>query len=350
MPLGFVPPEAMRELILTEEQLDVSDRLARSRYAVLDGASGSGKTHIAAAVAVSCAAMGRSVLFLAPRMPLARWLAQTLRPLGVEVQTIDAIAKRILAARHRVPPVRQGFDDPEFFEAATIAARPGQYDLVVIDEWQTTTDLERSFVDRVSEESLRLVVQDSSRDLRPLSSMHIGSPERFHLATPLRSPGRVELFDRAYVDERLEVLPSQAARESVRVTSLEPLEDVHRVVTAAMTDLRARGFSPSEIGLVSCVGRSASAVVTAQIAPQAAPRAFLQTTPQAMTSMAADSFAYFLGLERRAIVVVEASPSLTFRAKRLHCALSRATEYVHLILPKEDVEADPTLQRWPQQR
>ena len=346
MPLGYIPGASHRELILTEEQLDVAARLALARYAVLDGASGSGKTHLAAAIATSCAAMGRTVLFLAPRLPLARWLAQTLRPLGVEVQTIDGIARRVLAARFRVPPTRQGFDDPEYFEAAMQAAEPGRFDLVVIDEWQTTSDRERGFLDRIAAGSLYLVVTDSSRDLRPLSTMPAGSPERFQLAHSHRSPGRVEPFDRAYVDEELEVLPAKQVRESVRVTSLEPLADVHRSVATAVTELRERGLADCEIGLVSCVGRTASAIVTAQVAPQATPKAFLQTAPQAMTSLAADSFAYFLGLERRAVLVVEASPALTFRRRRLHNALSRATEYVHLLLPAEDVEADPTLRDW----
>jgi len=346
MSLGYVPAESQRELLLTEEQVDVADRLARTRFAVLDGASGSGKTHLAAAISVAAVAMGRSVLFLAPRLPLARWLAQALRPLGVEVQTIDAIAKRALAARYRVPPARQGFDDPAFFEAAILAAKPGQYDVVVIDEWQTTSDSERGLVDRIADESLFVVVQDSSRDLRPLSTMVAGSPERFELTTSLRSPERVEPFDRVYVDERLEVFPARTVKDSVRVTPVDPLDDVQRVIAEAAGELRALGFAPSEIGLVSCASRSASAVVTAQVGAQASPRAFLQTATQSMTSMAADSFAYYTGLERRALLVVEASPSLTYRRKRLHCALSRATEYVHLVLPREDVEADATLSQW----
>lgn len=344
--LGYVPSPAQRELILTEEQVDVADRLARTSYAVLDGATGSGKTHLAAAIAVSCAAMGRKVLFLVPRMPLGLWLAQALRPLGVEVQTIDAVARRALAARYQVPPTRQGFDDPEFFQAATMVIEPGRYELVVVDEWQTTSDQERGFIDRVTEESMSLVVQDSSRDLRPLSTMPLGTPERFELSTSLRSPDRIEHFDRAYVDERLEAYPARSVFESVRVTPLETLDDPQAVVVAALGDLSARGFAPSETGIVSCLGRTASPLVTAQVGAQASPRAFHQTMPQAMSALAADSFSYFLGLERRALLVVEASTALAFRRKKLHIALSRATEFVHLILPIEDIEADEVLSKW----
>jgi hypothetical protein len=283
-------------------------------------------------------------------MPLARWLNQTLGRLGVSVQTIDSVAKRALARREGVVLERKGFDDPEFFGAATSAIQRGEFDVVVVDEWQTTSPLERAFVDRVAEGALYLIVHDASRDLSAGALPPAGSPDRIELTTSLRSPGRVRDFDRALVDEQLEPWPAAEVKASVRLTALDREQDLARAAASAINALRSRGFAPSEIGVVSCLGRTASATVTGLVSARAAPRGFHLTTPQGMSDLAADSFAYWLGLERRAVIVVEASPAATCVRKRLHIALSRATEFAHLLLAREDVEGDPVFRKWPRER
>jgi hypothetical protein len=65
-----------------------------------------------------------------------------------------------------------------------------------------------------------------------------------------------------------------------------------------------------------------------------------------MTGLACDSFSYWLGLERRGIVVVEAPTAIARRRTRLHIALSRACEAVHFVLPRADVESDEVLSAW----
>lgn len=57
------------------------------------------------------------------------------------------------------------------------------------------------------------------------------------------------------------------------------------------------------------------------------------TDAPARSGLACDGFSYWLGLERRAMVLAEFPSTLADRRKRLHIPLSRACEEVHLLLP-----------------
>lgn len=344
IPLGFVPRAQNHTIQLTEEQREVASSVAAAPRALLDGPAGSGKTHIAAMIAAGYAAMGRRVLFLCTRHPLALWLRQELAPVGVTVQTISGCARDVLASRSPQPPERHSYDDPEYFLAAQEAARPDAYDVVIGDEWQTTTDTERGFVARLAERGRYLEVIDSSRDLREERRGPPAGAETFTLSSSLRSPGEIEKFDAMYAKEGLDPFPGRGGR--VTLTALGSRENLQERVQNALRALVARGFAPGEIGVVSALSRAQSALVTRAVAFPAGLRPYQLHQAPALSGLACDSFAYWLGLERRAIIVVEAPTTLPLRRTRLHNAISRATDLVHLILPKDQIEADPCLREW----
>lgn len=345
--LGFVPRAPDHIIALTEEQMAVVRQLATAHRARLDGPTGSGKTHLVAGIAQGLARQGRRVLVLSPRWPLAMWLREALQPIGVVVQTVDAMARAALAARYENPPVRRGFVDPKFFVAAAGAVRPGQYDLIVGDEWQTITPDEQFFVRALVGDRSFFEVVDSSRDMRGEPPADGESPELLlSLSRSMRSPERVELLDRLYVLKGLDPLPTTRAQASVSVSAVGGLDEVVEGVRGVLAALRVRGMNAGDVGIVSTLGRAQSGVATALCAPGSQPRASLLTSGSSMTGTACDGFAYWSGLERRAIIIVEAPGDLSRRRTRLHAAISRACEEVHFVMPQADIDADEVLSRW----
>jgi hypothetical protein len=347
IPVGFVPRPDERELHLTEEQIAVADQLALTRGAILDGSTGSGKTHLAAGVAVGYAKLGWRVLFASPRKPLAMWLGKALLAYGVVVQTIDACARSVLEAKWRSPPTRQGYDDPTFFLAAAEAIDSDRFDLTIVDEWQTTTAAEQFFMRRLAGRGPLIRLQDSSRDIREMPPADLDKPDLLALSQSFRSPDRVGLLDLQYVHAGLDPLPSSVAATSVVVRPYGDPSDHLKVVLEGVEFFRKAGLALGDIGIVSCVARNQSAVVTSLCSPAALPmRGFQLTETPALTGLACDSFAYWLGLERRAVIVTEAPGQLARRRARVHIALSRACESVMFVVPDHDVESDETLCAW----
>jgi hypothetical protein len=347
IPLGFVPRPEERELHLTEEQIAIAEQLALTHGAILDGPAGSGKTQLAAGVAAGYAKLGRKVLFASPRKPLAMWLSQALLPYGVVVQTIDSCARSALEAKWRSPPTRQGFDDPDFFLAAAEAIGSDRFNLTIVDEWQTTTAAEQLFMRRLAGRGPLIRLQDSSRDIREVPPAHPDKPELLALSESLRSPERVGRLDVLYQHEGLDPLPSSVAAASVLVRPYSNPSDHMKAVLEGVASFRKAGLALTEIGIVSAVGRGQSAAVTTLCSPSALPtRGFQLTEVPALSGLACDSFAYWLGLERRAMIVTEAPGQVAKRRARVHIALSRACESVMFVLPVHDVESDETLSAW----
>jgi hypothetical protein len=150
-----------------------------------------------------------------------------------------------------------------------------------------------------------------------------------------------------YRHEGLDPLPSSVAAGSVLVRPYSDPSDHLTVALEGVSFLRKAGAALGDIGIVSSVGRSQSAVVTNLCSPAALPtRGFQLTEVPALSGLACDSFAYWLGLERRAVIVTEAPGQLAKRRARVHIALSRACESVMFVLPIHDVESDETLCAW----
>jgi hypothetical protein len=172
-------------------------------------------------LAIGYAKLGRKVLVVSPRKPLAIWLQLSLQPYGVSVQTIDSCARRALQSQGAGAPARRGFDDPEFFLAASTAVAGGKYDLVIGDEWQTTTASEQHFIRTLVGGGRFIELHDSSRDIRDVVPTMTDRPEVLTLSESLRSPDRVGRLDMVYGQDGLEPLPSALSSASVEVTQVD---------------------------------------------------------------------------------------------------------------------------------
>lgn len=347
IPLGYVPHDPRQILELTEEQIEVARHLATAHRSLLDGTTGSGKTHLAAAVAAGYAQLGQRVLFLSPRKPLAIWLHRALHPLGVSVMTIGECVRELFQAAGKPAPTRKRFDDPEYFLAASALAKRGRWDLVIADECQTTTPDEQRFVMALAGQARLIELRDSSREIRGGRISPSEGETRLELGRCMRSVEPLARLDYAYAHDGLEPLPSREPASHVFVTRIEHGRDeAPKALQELVGALRSHGFAPGEIGVVSMLGQAQSSLLAAQSVSPTPIRASRLTDPWAQSQLVCDTFAYWLGLERRVIVVVEAPGVLPDRRRRLHIAVSRACEEVHFLLPKADVDSDDVLSAW----
>lgn len=313
-----------------EEQREAARFLVTQSRVQLDGPPGSGKTHIAASLAIVCAIAGNRVLYLCPRLPLAEWMKWNLEMYGVAVKTIHGHMRDLLGRAGNATAQRQGYDDPDFFQAAREAVVRGAYDLVIGDEWQATSAQEQGFVRAVVGEANFLEVMDSSRDFRYSPPREIEPSTKVALNRTFRTAGLEQVvgcmaYGSGQESGTLEV------SDGVRVSSNCGGGDLREELQSAVDGFLQEGFLPSEIGVVSCLPRARNASV--DIAMRVLrPTGRLLRGPATSHGLVVDSGAYWLGLERKAIVVTEAPISLNHRETRLWNAVSRATKSVHVLL------------------
>jgi hypothetical protein len=324
-------------IVLDDQQRDAAHELANHLRARLDGPPGSGKTHVAAVVATAYAAAGLRVLYLCPRAPLAGWVKWNLGTFGVTVKTINGHVKDMLSRTGVRHVARRAYDDADFFMAGREAARPGEYDLVIGDEWQTTNSDEQAFVRAVVGDERFVEVLDSSRDMRFLPPRELDEP----VGVRLEATHRHSLCCVSANGLAGELACAAAGKGSdsgpLRVTVFSESDDLASELQRAIDGLQAAGFAPSEIGVVSCLSRAESRAVEL-MRQVVTPPGELFGVPGRNKGIVADSFSYWLGLERRAIVVAEAPLRLASRPARIHTATSRACECVHVVLRRDEVE------------
>jgi hypothetical protein len=346
LPLGFVPSAGTSTLTLTDEQRSVAAQLATSDRILVSGVSGSGKTHLAVEFAKGNAAIGKSVLYLCPRKPLADWLAMALERHQVVVQTVHRCMETCLSTKSSIALPRAHFDDRVFIDAATEAVEPGSYDLVLVDEWQTLSDGERAFVARLSSRSVFVALEDPTRALYGASRQALPDLDVLFLTEGFRARDGVARLDGLYAAEGFDPFPTPMAATKVLVSVLEDPDALEQRIREAVVALWRRGFAQGEVGIVSGLARTKSALATCLRTPAFSPRSFALTEAPSRAGLACDSFAYWLGLERRAIVLSEFPSDLGDRRKKFHVGLSRACEEAHIILSRADIESDPTLVSW----
>lgn len=334
--LGYPPEAGLTALTLTPEQRAGAYVLATEPRSRLDGPPGSGKTHVAATVAHGFATHRKRVLYLSPRGPLAAWLRYSLEMFGVTVKTLHACATDVLADGRSAVPSRRQFDDPAYFQAAREAVRPGAYDLVVGDEWQTTTSAEQGFVRALVGEAQFIEVTDSSRDMRFLPPRPIDRPCEVRLEQAHRLWGR--LVEQGGEAPALLAKPGTpgSIEDLVQTSLVQGPEGLQEALQRALAGFLARGFTPGDIGVVSCLGRAESRGIELLKQTGAIQASNLHGAGTA-GSVACDSFAYWIGLERPAVVVIEAPLGLAKRSARLQTAVSRACEALHLIMQPDEL-------------
>lgn len=163
-----------------------------------------------------------------------------------------------------------------------------------------------------------------------------------------RGTDALRRLDRAYIHPGPDRLPPPDSAGAVSITEVgDGQDEPQKAVLALLEAFRRRGIAPWEVGVVTTLGRDQSGVLKALGGGAPSQHVMRLTEPWAQKHTACDSFVFWMGLERRVMVVVEAPQGLPERRRRIHIALSRACEEVHFLVSKVDLDSDEVLSVWP---
>lgn len=319
-------------VVLAEEQREALFALATSRRVRLDGPPGSGKSLVAAYLALARAMEGERVLYMCPRKPLAAWMKWNLDCYGVCVRTINGHLAEVLGTTRQREVERYSVDDSDYFMAAREAVKPGSYELVVVDEWQATTPEEQGFIRVVAGEGRLVAVLDSSRALLAAPALEGETMLDLRLEQRHRHvPCEPELLEVLATTSKAGGDHTVHPAEGVAVTCVASRTALGHVIQREIEFLLASGFAPDQVGIVSCLTRADSRALN-WATRRLRPRASHLGEVAGSSGLLADSWAYWLGLERQAILVVECAQSPPVQSIRLRNAMSRATKAIRAVV------------------
>jgi hypothetical protein len=338
--LGYTNDRRPRRVVFGADQLDAMSALRSCDRAVVEGASGTGKTHIAVALACEYARREVNVRYLTTRGPLVAWLRPALEPLGITVETVQSCAARILtSAGHSV---RSGTDRNLCADAAELF-RPAAREVVIADEWQDAAPEHQALALRLAEHGIFVAFVDSGRRLQPLPAAGIQTGRQFYLSEGFRTP------------PRLADLAAEYQRNAGACRPPGPLLTVRAFVAKDPSELRERlrealafvarlGIQPDATGIVSLLPQRESAVFGDCRSWQGL--GVPLDAGEAGRQLAVDNVWRWSGLERRAIILVEAALHVELRSQRMRAAITRAVDCLQLVILEQHLEHDPILSAW----
>jgi hypothetical protein len=349
--LGTRAREAVaRRLRLDPAQIDVLEGILENQRLLVQGGAGSGKTLVAAEAARRLAAQGRTVLLLCFTQPLQQWLAAGLEGSGVEVATVSGLAKRLVDAAGPTPPspVPEGQEawGQVFLRAADVGER--RWDAVIVDEAQDLQEEAWMLVSCLAEGKRLVAFHDPGQafwaDRRPPGELFSA---RQRLPRQLRNPPGVNALS-----NRLQGLPFDAAAldaahadGTIALVPAPGPSSVAGKVGAEVDRLLSGGLEPGQIGIVSLRGQTAEEAIYRL--PRIGRHSFVRASdPGAESSLVADSFLRWKGLERPAIVVADLPEgALTQLPVRLNVAVTRAELLVRFVGTAAALAALPLVRR-----
>ena len=335
--LGMRAKEAEeRRLRLDQTQLDVLDGILENDRVIVQGGAGSGKTLVAVEGALRLAAQGKRVLLLCFTAPLQLWLSSRLEGSGVDALTVSALAKGIVD-RAGVGPTGLIGIGPEpwgevYLKAADLCEK--RWDAVVVDEAQDLQDEAWMLVSCLAEGKRLIAFHDPGQafwsERRPPGELF---QSRQRLPRQMRNPPGVNALS-----NRIQGLEFDAAALSaawadgtIGVVTAPSASSVPDKVGAEVDRLLSSGLEPGQIGIVSLRGQTADDAIYRL--PRIGRHAFVRANDPAMeSSLVADTFLRWKGLERPAIIVADLPEGeLGQLAVRLNVAVTRAMVAVRFV-------------------
>lgn len=317
-----------RRFALDGSQLEMLDGLLENERVLVQGGAGSGKTLLAAEAARRHAAAGKKVLFLCFTLPLAKWLQGRLQPVGVEVQTVSGLAKRLVEASDG-PAWARDLTDNEFwrvvYERAGDVVEP-RWDVIVVDEGQDLTYEAWFLVGALANGRTLWAFHDAGQgfwaDRAPPSDLF---QTRYRLTRGQRCPPGVAALAARFLGASFD-MPAIAAAQRDGELKLVSCPDPGRLadrVGAEVESLLCQGLAESDVGIVSLRGQTATDAIHRR--DRIGRHAFVHADhPDMEQSLVADTFLRWKGLERPAIIVADVDPGVRALGKRMHIALTRA--------------------------
>ena len=335
--LGMRAEEAMeRRLGLDQAQLEVLDGLVENDRVLVQGSAGSGKTLLAAEAARRLSDRKKKVLLLCFTAPLQKWLASRLTGSGVEVHTVSGFAKGLVDASGG------GLQDADLsgaagwgkvFERAADLCQP-TWDALVIDEAQDLQFEAWVLVSSLSQGKRLWAFHDPTQGFWADRSPPVDLfTTRFRLPGQLRNPPGVKALSDRILGKPSDDAALTAARAdgTIGVVVAPTSSSVVDRVSEEVDRLRSGGLELGQIGIVSLRGQTAPGAIYGL--PRIGRHPFVRGDSADMeTSLVADSFLRWKGLERPAIIVTDIpETALTQLPVRLNVALTRAMLTVRFV-------------------
>ena len=335
--LGMRAKEAQeRRLRLDPVQLDVLEGILENDRVLVQGGAGSGKTLVAAEAARRLVAQGKKVLLLCFTVPLQKWLASRLEGSGVDALTVSGLAKGVVdgagvAPTHAVIEGKEPWGEV-FLRAADLCER--RWDVVIVDEAQDLQDEAWMLVSCLAEGKQLVAFHDPGQafwsDRKPPAELF---PSKARLPRQMRNPPGVNALSNKIqgLEFDAEALASAFADGAIGLVTAPSASSVPDKVAAEVDRLLSAGLEPGHIGIVSLRGQTADDAIYRL--PRIGRHAFVRANDPAMeSSLVADTFLRWKGLERPAIVVTDLPEGdLGQLAVRLNVALTRAMVAVRFV-------------------
>jgi hypothetical protein len=335
--LGSRAKDAMDgRLALDSTQLEALDGLLENERALVQGGAGSGKTLVAAEAARRLAAGGKKVLFLCFTVPLQKWLAQRLAGTGVDVHTVSALAKRIADASGKAPagPTIDGVE--AWGELYGIAADhcSRDWDVVIVDEAQDLQWQAWVLVSTLAKGRRLFAFHDPGQAFWPDRTPPREEFQAFYpLPRQLRGPPGIRALSDRILGKSFDEAALAAARAdgTIGLVTAPSPSSVPDRVGAEVDRLLSAGVELSQIGIVSLRGQLAEGAI--HTLPRVGRHAIVHADDPAMeTSLVADTFLRWKGLERPAIIVADLPEGdLTQLSTRLNIAVTRSMAFVRFV-------------------
>ena len=335
--LGTRAKEAQdQRLSLDPTQLEVLDGLLENDRALVQGGAGSGKTLVAVETARRFAAAGQKVLLLCFTVPLQKWLAARLEGSGVDVVTVSGLAKRLVDSSGGDPasPVITGVEAwGELFARASDHCSRDQ-DVVIVDEAQDLQFEAWVLVSNLAEGKRLFAFHDPGQgfwvDRKPPRDLFKAF---YPLPRQLRGPPGIRALSDKILGKPFDAPALAAARAdgTIGLVTAPSSTSVPDKIGAEVDRLLSAGLDVGQIGIVSLRGQLAEGTIPsrAQVGRHPIVRA---DDPAMETSLVADTFLRWKGLERPAIIVADLPEGALGQLDiRLNIAVTRAMAFVRFV-------------------
>lgn len=323
---------------LDRQQLELINNLAGNQRLLVEGVAGSGKTLLAREAALCMAAEGKRVRLLCFTDALAKWLAESVKRSGVQVDTVPRYAASLLIHKGLIgaSPADPATWAEVSFRAAVEAPPEGDErpEVLIVDEAQDLAESDWLLIEELANGARTWVFHDPAQAFwqeRKLPGW-LNNWSSYRLYKCYRCPGAILEFSKALsgVAHDSRVVQKGIDDEIIGVVECPSATSIPGKVENEIRKLRGNGFSPGDIAVLSLRGQSApgSFATMDKIGSFKVVRA---DSPEISGNVVADTFLRFKGLERPAVIVTDLGKVTNRLDVRVHIALTRALDAVRVI-------------------